>query len=209
MSASDGIRARWCSHLQFILLTRNCHRVGGAALTLPVAVDYLNLVLPPTAFLRTVSLLDESLQEYIENEGLTLSRGYRHDLNGRIRFLADQGCLTGETKLHELRQRRNEIAHNVAVAFMDTAPLTWADVDSAIDTVEQALTQLSLVGNRPAYEFRYGRDVDFHADAPQPNKPDVLLTHHYYYGIQENGEWVIQFRKSLDYHNLQSSTDSG
>ena len=208
MVAQKEIEDVWCSHLQYVLLTRNCHRVVGA-LTPLVTVDYLNTVLPPLAFLRTVSLLDESLQKYIDDIGQTLSKPYRNDFNGRIKFLNDQRLITNSDTLHVLRQRRNKIAHRAAAAFTDENPLAWSDVDSAIDAVEHALQDLALVNERPAYEFHYGRDVDLHPDDSPSEKPDVRLTHHYYYGIKEKDDWVIRFRKSIDYHRAGGPGDAG
>jgi hypothetical protein len=194
----------WRSHLQYVLLTRNCDRVSGS-LTPPVTVDYLNIILPPLVFLRTVSVLDESLARYLDDIGQKFVKPYRDDLNGRLQFLNDQGRISYSQTLHALRQRRNEIAHRAASAFDNDSALTWSDVDSAIDTVERVLQDLGLVQERPAFEFHYGRDVDLYLDDPPPEKPDVRLTHHYYYGIKEKDEWQIQFRKSIDFHRFGAS----
>jgi len=199
MDAQEEINELWRSHLQYVLLTRNCHLVTGT-LAPPVTIDYLNIVLPPLAFLRTVSLCDESFEEYLDANGHTLPRQYRNDLNGRITFLNDQRLITNSDALHELRRRRNTIAHRAADAFADDNGMKWHGVDAAIDTVEVALQQLALVEDRPSYEFHYGRDVDLYPGDPPPDKPNVRLTHHYYYGVKEHDNWVIQFRKSIDYH---------
>lgn len=208
MDAQEDINDLWHSHLQYVVLTRNCHLVSGT-LTPPVTVDYLNIVLPPLAFLRTVSLLDESLQHYLDANGQSLSRPYRNDLNGRITYLNDQRLIANADALHRLRQRRNAVAHRAADVFTDETPLIWSEIDVAIDCVESTLQQLGLVGERPAYEFHYGRDVNLYPDDPPPEKPDVRLTHHYYYGIKDGDDWVIQFTKSLDYHRVSAGEDAG
>lgn len=75
---------------------------------------YLERLLPSLLFVRIGSLLDEAMEDYISSSPLVQPKQYRNDLNGRICFLESLGLLLDAGKLHKLREKRNDLAHETS-----------------------------------------------------------------------------------------------
>lgn len=67
---------------------------------------------------------------------LSMPRKYRNDLNGRITFLSDSGLLPNAAALHEMRSRRNDLAHENADA------IGWDVFDADASVIEDTLSSL-------------------------------------------------------------------
>ena len=104
---------------------------------------------------------------------------YKNDFNGRICFLASQGRLNDTSNVHNLRRRRNELAHEA------TQSCHWSEVDAGIDLAQAELQHLGFVGPRPQLEF-YGQRV------PRTPEPGYLIAFDFCYGLKTQGEKVIE-----------------
>ena len=185
----------WHTFLQEVELVKN-HKQANFITSLgpPAPNPILDNLLPSLVYIRMVSLLDESLDLYIDSLSLTMPRRYGRQLNGRINFLDDQNVLLNAATLHGIRERRNELAHDVQ------RRVTWEEFDAALDMVEKELQHLNFVGNRPNYEFYAERSGM--RDSP---KEEVAFIQDYCYGLKEGGEKVIEVSWVVEIHRASSS----
>lgn len=58
-----------------------------------------------------------------------------------------------------------------------------------------------MIQHRPEFEFFLDRTSDFYLDEPHPHKPGVRMTHHYCFGIRENGSNVSELKQSYDVYD--------
>jgi len=162
----------WLRHLMDIEFARMRHMVTVAEGVIP-GPDYVGVILLSSLlYVRTVSLLDEALEEYVDDPGLSMPRKYHRSLGGRIEFLASLGLLHTPQDLRDVKDRRNEIAHDSNKAA------SYDDLAQAVDIVEATLQHLNFVGPRP--------HAAAHAECAAratPN-PGALITHDYTYGVK-------------------------
>ncbi len=115
MTTSDASTTQevWFKFLRDTVFAKNYQSIGVVAQPwVPRSPNpILDELLPSLLFTRLCSILDEALGEYIDSIGIVIARPYRDDLNGRIRILADQGRLNDPGRLHDIRRRRNTLAH--------------------------------------------------------------------------------------------------
>ena len=108
----------------------------------------LEKILPSLLYLRMVSLFDEGLLRYIKNNELSMPKEkYKNNLNGHIEFLNDNGLIKNTKKCHQIRKRRNDIAHE------SNTGISWTDLDNDFRIFESELKNLDLIGERPSYEI--------------------------------------------------------
>lgn len=137
-----------------------------------------------------VSLFDEALEHYITAKSLSKPKQYRNDLNGRIDFLHSQGALHNSGKLHGIRKKRNDLAHEAGKT------VSWQELDDTLGIVEQELQKLGFVGDRPQYEY-YGERSKMRTSI----NPQAFAAVDYYFGVTCEGRKVIEFSSTLEYLN--------
>lgn len=97
--------------------------------------------------INLVSLLDDALEDHIANN---YSAPYNYldknggkskvkDLFGRIEFLDQDGKLSDAVKLHSIRDKRNEYAHEPD-KYGD-----WAELDQTLVDIEAELRHLGII----------------------------------------------------------------
>jgi hypothetical protein len=148
------------------------------------ANQLLEVLLPSLLYIRVGLILDEALESYIDGNGLTMIG--RHDFNGRICFLADRSLLKDPEKLHAIRRRRNELAHDTAAydAALPTA-CGWSELEQTTITVDAELQHLSLAETCPVYRFHAGQEM-----VAGPG----FLSNDYFYSLLLDGETVFKVR---------------
>lgn len=165
----------WLRHLVDIKLAKSRHMIA-AAEHAAVGWDYVGVtLLPSLLYVRTVSILDEALETYIDDKALTLPKKFRHTLGGRINVLADLGLIANPQDLRDIKDRRNAIAHD------SNKSGSYGDLSQVVDTVERTLQSLNFVGARPRTEV-YLRRV-----RREPPIPGADLTHDYTHGVKISG----------------------
>jgi len=162
----------WLRHLTDITFAKSRHMITVAEGVIP-GPDYVGVtLLPSLLYVRTVSILDEALEEYANDRELSIPKKYHRSLGGRIEFLDSLGLLHTPQDLRDVKDRRNEIAHDSNKAA------SYDDLAQAVDIVEAALQHLNFVGPRP--------HAAAHAECmarATPN-PGALITHDYTYGVK-------------------------
>ncbi|HJT79215.1 MAG TPA: hypothetical protein VJ739_18610 [Gemmataceae bacterium] len=157
--------------------------VGGPPAPNPI----LDMLLPSLLYMRLGSLIDEGLVEYLDLQGLFLTKGYRDDFNGRTCFLDDQGKLNDAAKIHAIRKQRNLLAHEADQSC------TWDVLAGAIFDGHAELQHLGLVGSRPVYEF-FGERSGIKA-----SQRGHKFAMDYVYGLKEGGRPVIKVSWTVDF----------
>lgn len=202
MKPSDtfDINESWRWLLQEILLARNA-----ATLDEPrgphLGKVVLDLLLPSLLYLRTISLFNEALGEYIIAKGYLYTNG--SGLNEKLKVLNAQGDLKYSSELRKMKDRRNIVAHrSTTLDKILSQSVEWQEVDIAINVVEAALQHLNLIGQRPDFQFYAERLVELYPDTFHPDKPGVRLTHHHHFGIQEGEARILNIPVSIDYYAM-------
>ena len=149
----------------------------------------LEVILPSLLYIRMVSLFDDGLISYIDNNNLSMPKRYRPDLNGRINFLSDNALIKAADKCHRIRERRNSIAHKTS------AKATWNEIDTDISIIEEELHNLGLIGQRPSYEF-YGERSQLRGS----DKPGIQFEQDYCFGLKENNQKRIEVSFTAQLH---------
>jgi hypothetical protein len=134
-------RTPWKRLLQEVELARNYHwpyaLIGvGRTFRNPI----IEAMLPSLLFVRLVSLFDEALTDYLENQTIHWPPKTKQDLNGRIALLDGAGRLLNAASLHVLRKRRNLLAHNG-----NPKPVTWDELSDALKTIGGELLNLNVI----------------------------------------------------------------
>jgi hypothetical protein len=189
MSTSSNIQNTWKTLLMHVELAKNykmANMIAGLGQP-PAPNPILETLLPSLLLVRLGALVDETFEEYITSNSMVMDRSYRNDFNGKIKFLNDEGRLNDATGLHNLRLKRNELAHEASRSC------TWADLEGAIGIVDAEFQYLGLIGPRPKYEFYAER-----TPRPQTN-PGYALTFDHCYGLKVEGRKAIEVSWTVNY----------
>jgi hypothetical protein len=191
-TGGSTIRQSWERFLIDIELAKNyggvavLGQIGGFP---PPPNPLLDVLLPSLLYVRLGSILAEALTEYIDSNSLPFGKPYRNDFNGRISFLAAGSHLRDAAKLHAIRDRRNELAHETTV-YNPSLPTAcnWPEVDQAANDGNAELEHLGFVGGRPEYRFWAGQE-----SLSEPGR----MTHDYVYCILLNGKAVFKVSRPV------------
>lgn len=140
---------------------------------------------------QSVAVFDEGLESHIDSALGGLPRSYRPVLDGRIRFLSDQGLISNGLALHRVRHERNAVAHG------SSSTTTWDHVGIAIDDMEAALLMLGLVKPRPKLEYFGERSAIEIGDTP-----GVLGTRTFTIGVRQDDVVAYEARWEERLHRL-------
>jgi hypothetical protein len=148
----------------------------------------LEQILPTLLHIKAVAILDEALSLWLEQHDHRLTQPYKEDLNGRLRYLADNALLDGVDRLHDIRKRRNALAHEAG------GSCTWSELLEDVAVMEASLVTLDLAGATANLEYFFERA------AIEPSaEPGVKFSRRLKYGVKENGTvaleiaWTEQF----------------
>jgi hypothetical protein len=125
------------------------------------------LLVPSVFHIRATAVLDAGLEAFIRARGLVVPAQYKAGgrylhLDGRIRFLGDQGFLANAAVLDAIRQRRNDLAHDCL------AEIDWAVFEANAEEIERTLLHLGLAAE--ARNVREFRDIAKHLQQPAHRK---------------------------------------
>lgn len=148
MSAEDILKS-WERFHQEALLAANYHmaprRTEIQSNQIPNPV--LDRLLPSVLFLRMVSILDEALDFYIDEQNIQWPAKKKRDLYNKIDVLGDSVALKDRGQCHHIREKRNALAHNPG-EFVQ-----WSELYNHLNAIELELKNLRLVGDRPRYAW--------------------------------------------------------
>jgi hypothetical protein len=141
----------------------------------------LEMMLPTLLYIKAVTLLDDSLDLWLSQNNHILSKPYKNDLYGRIEYIADKNFLNDRIQLHQIRDRRNTLAHEL----MNYC--TWEELDKGISIIENCLISFNLV--QPTQKLEYFSERSAMESSTDP-KVDFSRT--FKYGIKEDGEIALE-----------------
>jgi len=188
---SAEIQQAWNRFLQEVELAKNYHMPYllngfGATFRNPL-LDYL---LPSLLYVKMVAILDEALIFFINDRGLKLPKKYKKSLHGRIEYLNDQSLIANYTSLHDVRDLRNLLAHEVSETT------TWDNLNADLETVENELQHLGFVGDRPNYEYFGERSAMRECD-----EAGIAFAQDFRFGIKCNDRVTMDISFTRKTHN--------
>ena len=188
---SADIQKAWNRLLQEVELAKNYHvsylLTGFGGTFRNPLLDYL---LPSLLYVKMVAILDEALIFFISDRGLKVPKKYRGSLDGRIECLNDQSLIANYTSLHEVRELRNLLAHEVSETT------TWDNLQADLGTVEDELQHLGFVGDRPKCEYFGERSAMRECD-----EPGVAFAQDFRVGIKCNDRVTLDISFTRKTHN--------
>jgi hypothetical protein len=150
-------------------------------------------LLPTLLYIKAVAILDDSLDLWLERNGHQLPSSYRDNLDGRLKYFADNRLLDDIDPLHIVRKERNRLAHE------PKASCAWERLIDDISTIEKALVSLSLVRPTPPLEYFFERS------AMEPSsEPGISFSRRFSYGVRENGELALEVAWIQKIHTFQN-----
>lgn len=173
----------WRNFLIEVKLARNYPHAPVNVFGPPFRNPILEQILPSLLHLKAVVVLDDAAQQLLENYGLSLPRKYPKSLEGRLRYLADQGKISGTESLKHIRDRRNDVAHE----FEER--VDWSTLDEDIAEIQSFLESNGLVESYPAFDFFAQR-----SKARSSDEPRVAWAHDHSFGLREDGQLVAEVR---------------
>ncbi len=142
------IEERWARFINDYERTKHEYRVIFVLAAIPVAHMHLVGLLPSFLYVQVASILDDGCEEIIARDYPgAWPKDKRPTFGNRLDFLEKNGRLAAPPACTALRDRRNQLGHELD-AYVD-----WAELDLAIRVVERELQHLGLVGDRPRFEF--------------------------------------------------------
>jgi hypothetical protein len=186
-----AVRSAWYSFLKNLEIIRNYKTPYAMALTGPIPNPLLDKALSNTLTINLVSLLDESLDEFILYRRIA---GDRKTLSDKIELLENAGLLNNSAKLHQLRKIRNNLAHtDIAI---DDKGIDWKELDGYVDLVDSALQHLGMVADRPKYEFFFERIL------VEPTDEKVAISFRHRYGVRRDEREVLLIEYRTDHFRV-------
>jgi hypothetical protein len=154
----------------------------------------LDRLLPALLHIRACSLLDEALEILLAENDIALpTKQLRNDLHGRITVLQESGALPTDHRLHEVRKRRNVLAHE------KDSYCGWEDLAADVDSIHVVLEKTGFTGARPKLQSFAER-----SGMEKSNEPGIAFIRHFRVGVRENDQPAIEFGWTEKVHDLSS-----
>ncbi len=113
----------------------------------------LDSLLPTLLFINMVSVFDEAMDEYMENNGLTLPPGYKNTFKGKIDYFRACNLLNDYAAVDRIRGIRNEIAHE------SNRTIDWKTLDDQVLIIEKELKKLNFIQRSPDLDLNGERSA--------------------------------------------------
>jgi hypothetical protein len=107
----------------------------------------LDSILAGGIIIRAMSLLDEAVNEYLENESIELETR-NPKLFHRRQKLEQLGLLQDYPDIDKWRDRRNDVGHEIESEF------TWDEVEDCLNAVHRELSNLRILDKYPKLKVR-------------------------------------------------------
>jgi hypothetical protein len=150
----------------------------------------LERLLPALLYIKAVAILDDSLELWLDTNGYRLVSPYRNDLNGRLDYLKDNNLLGAVAQLHDIRRRRNALAHGPD-PFCD-----WRTLERDISTIESGLVFLGLARPSPKLDYYCERSA-----MQDSTEPGVKFFRTFTYGVKEDGKAALEVTWTQKFHD--------
>jgi hypothetical protein len=152
-------------------------------------------MLPSLHYLAAVATLDEALADYIEINNVPWPNKTKRNLFNRIKVVSGVVSSSDAVVLQEIRERRNVIAHEPDSIL--SHPVTWDELDRAIDCVCRAMKELGLIGHTPQIVAFYERTPELFLNELGPS--GERMRHKFTVGAKLNDEVFMEFSREISY----------
>ena len=149
----------------------------------------LEQLLPNLLHIKAVAILDDALELWLKDNGHNLPSNYRNDLNGRIRYFGDHGLIKSPDVLHQIRKRRNALAHEPGKS------IDWSVLESDLLSIELCLIPLGLVRETLKLEFYAERSA-----IEESLEPGIKFSRRFEYGVKEDGKRSLEISWEQKFH---------
>ena len=152
----------------------------------PIKVRLLSMILTSQHYLAIVGVLDDTLEEYVSKNNVSWPKGKKHDLKNRIDVVSSLIKTLNSSQLHNIRIRRNEIAHEPNMIL--TNPITWDEYTQAVESVCLAIRDMGFITEMPNISSSWQRIPTLYPDEPGPDGERIRFD---YSIVSKNHEQVI------------------
>jgi hypothetical protein len=149
----------------------------------------LDEVLPALLEIKATAILDDALDLWLLRNGHALAKPYKDDLNGRLTYLKDCGLLPGAELLHDVRKRRNALAHEPG------ARIDWNTLRGDVELIERALVQLGLANATGVLEAYAERSA-----LQESTEPGISFERTLEYGVREGEVKALEVKWAQRFH---------
>ena len=178
VGSQTDLQKAWRRFLQDSALLRETTKLRSlpGLLTAPPN-PILNERLPTILFIQLCSFLHEALEEFHQKvySSVALPDTFKKVIDNLSKDLVDTDAC------HDLRKKRNALAHDVGVH------VNWPELDGAVDIVDAELRKLHAVGTKPSYDYYMERTLQDSSDTK------VAVCFRYEEGLKLDGKTVLAF----------------
>lgn len=142
----EELNNQWINLLIDTCILRN-QRMLQSDIGIGTNLNLVDSILAGGTIIRAISLLDEGLDLFIEQEGISISHRYPK-LFHRLQELNRLGKITNYEDIEFWRNRRNDVGHKVNENY------TWEETEKCLDAVYRELNGIGLLSKFPHLKAR-------------------------------------------------------
>lgn len=161
----------------------------------PVKGGLLGIILPRIHIINLVSILDETLQAYIDEKHVRWPTATKQNLSTRIKVVAGDNPRLNAKRLHELRDLRNSIAHSTEA--IGEGAVSWQKLEDTITIVVEAFRALELIRSTPEIGAFFEREPTFFPEQLGPS--GERMRHKHRVGAKLNNKVLLEYTTEIPY----------
>lgn len=141
---SNPIQEAWNQFRLTVLISQYANAIKFLPVAHPIPIiEEVDQFVLQNIIIRLATILDDKFDHEINVRNITLPRS---NLFHRIDVISKAGLISNESKLNDLRNLRNNIAHDVNIPTLE-----WKNIYDYIDEVEKSLVALAVINKAPIF----------------------------------------------------------
>lgn len=172
----------WKNLLIDAAIAKQYHWITGDGPSL--CIPPVESVLVSGLLIRSVSLLDDAIEEYITSEGIQLPER-NPKLHHRLLALEREGRLLVYDDIDTWRRRRNDVGHEVSETY------TWEELLTCLSAIYRELHHIGLLKSFPSFE------ITKTVQRVPPSSPGVTIEQEVRVEVKEGSNVVHTIRWSI------------
>ena len=153
------LNEQWLNFLIDVTIAKSQHLILNSNLI--NSLPEVNSVIVSGLLIRGISILDESLIEYISANNIQVPNNQR--LFHRLQTLNNQGSLVDYSDIDAWRKRRNDVGHKIGEIY------TWDELEKCLQSIFREVSNLGIITDFPNLLFKKT------VERIQPNDPQVKI----------------------------------
>jgi hypothetical protein len=167
----------------------------------PVKGELINWMMPGVHLLTLVSVLDQALEEYANENDVAWPPKTKRDLFNRINVLSGHIPALDKEGLHRVRELRNRIAHPTGISAH--ASVKWSDIDVVVDVATRTVLTLGFDQCTRKIEAFFERTPTLYLDELGPNGERVKHSHRI--GATIDNEVFLEYEVEVSHFPLRAT----